>query len=405
MDFSLTEEQKMLQATVRKFVKEQIIPLESEILRRPYTITQNRMEFIGPENYRRLELLGKELGLWALWVPTEYGGAGLGLIEYLMVSIELNFTFILFEFGGETPPVELISASPESDNIKERYVLPCVRDEKRFISHGIAQTEPQAGSDAAAIETRAIRQGNNWVLNGRKVFISEADASDFLIVPAVTDKGKGTYGITMFIVDRGTDKRPGYKVERIIPCMGGLPICPCELALDDLVVPGENVLGPVNDGFIVAQRFLETRGRLHHSGWLLGMAERAITMATEYAKKRITFGKPLMNRQAIQWMIADSAIDIHAARWMAYYCAWKGDRGENIRQEAAISKVFSDEMGGRVIDRAIQIYGALGTSMDLPLERMWRMARVLRIGGGSTEIMRWLIARNIFQGHASFKET
>ena len=280
-----------------------------------------------------------------------------------------------------------------NDAMRENYYLPCVRGEKHFC---FAQTEPNAGSDAAALETTAVKQRNGWVLNGTKVFITNAESSDFALVMTVTDKSKGHRGITMFVVDRKTDSRPGYEVTRMIQTLAEHSTC--EIVLDNCLVPFDNIVGKEGEGFKLAQKYLEVRGRLHHAAQNLGVARRCLDMALDYAQQRVTFGKPLAERQAIQWMLADSAIEIHASRWMTYHCAWSADSGENIRAYAAIIKTYSDEMVNRVVDRAIQIHGGLGCTADLPLEKFYRRARIWKVGGGSTEMMRRLIARQLFRG-------
>jgi len=392
MDFSFTEAQSMLQTTVRRFVTEELIPLELEALKKHGPI--NRLEKIGKENYARLEDKGKDIGLWALWVPEEYGGAGLGLLEFLIVTEELSRTFLRFDFGGDVPGM-LFDAGSKS--LIDNYVLPCIKGEKKWYPPTFAQTEPNAGSDAAAIETTATKQGDYWVLNGVKSFITDADISDFALVTAVTEKGKGTHGVSLFIVDKETQDCSGYKVTRLIECMSGA-MYPCELVLDNCKVPLANIVGKEGEGFILAQKYLEVRGRLHHAAWDLGMSQRSMELAANYAKQRVTFGEPLASRQAIQWMLADSALEIHAARWMSYHCAWKATQGDKVRQETAMVKIFCDEMVNKVVDRAIQIHGALGTTNELPLETFSRVARILRIGGGSMEMMRMLVARNVLRG-------
>ncbi|MDY7019170.1 MAG: acyl-CoA dehydrogenase family protein [Chloroflexota bacterium] len=390
MDFSLSEEQKMLQSTVRKFVREQIVPVETEVIAREPTKPLSKIEIMGEGNYNRLEQMGKELGLWALYAPKEYGGAGLGNVDFFIISRELAWTFLLFKFGGDVPNI----FEAVNDEIKESYLLPCIAGEKRW---AFAQTEPNAGSDPTMMETVAVKRGDNWILNGTKFFASEADIADFVLLPAYTDKQKKAHGITMFIVDRETPATPGYKVTRLIETIAS-ELCTCELMLEDCPVPETNIIGGPGEGFIMAQRFLEIGARLHHCAWDLGMADRCLSMAVEYAKQRVTFGKPLAERQSIQWMLADSAIEMEAAELAGYYCAWKADQGENVRREAAIAKVLGDEMVGRVTDRAIQIYGGLGLTRDLPLERFYRLVRILRIAGGSMEMMRMLIARYVLRG-------
>ncbi len=391
MDFELTDEQKMLRDMVRRFVDEKLIPLEQEYLlqKREDRRLRTRHEILGEDKFYQLQEEAKNMGLWALWLPKKYGGAGMGFIEYLIVTEELKKTFIWFEFGGDAPHVLLEGGKNMIDN----YLQPCIRGDKHY--HGVfAQTEPNAGADPAAIETTANWDGNNWILNGTKTFIGEAEFTDFLLLPAVTDKSKGHQGITLFVVDRETATKPGYKVSRLIETMAD-DWTLCELVLDDCPVPAENVVGEVGEGFIVAQKFLVVRGRLHHGGWQLGAAGRCLQKAAEYAKSRTTFGKPLAERQSIQWMIADSALDLHCTRWIAYHCAWKADRGEDVRLESAMVKLHADEMAFRLIDKAVQIYGALGLTKETDLHRFYLTARMLRIAGGPMEIMRKVIARSI----------
>ena len=394
MDFSLTEAQKMLQTTVRQFVNEHIFPLEQEVMRKPSVGgPQNRLQVVGEENYRRLEKLGRDQGLWALFVPAEYEGAGLGFTEFFIVSAELGRSFVIFDFGGDAPHLFDVA----NDTLKDKYLMPTVREGRWWC---FAQTEPNAGADAAAIETMAVRHGDDWILNGTKVFIGNADIADFALVMAVTDKGKGSHGISMFIVDREMPGRHGYRVVRLVECMGGAA-APCEILFDNCIVPASNLVGELNQGFILAQKFLEIRARLHHAAWDLGIADRCIQLAADYAKQRVTFGQPLSQRQSIQWMLADSLIEAHAVKWTGYQLAWKADQGENVRHEAAMVKVLTDEMVSRVTDRAIQVFGGLGTTGELPLERFYRLVRILRIGGGSMEVMRMLIARNALKGTVS----
>ena len=396
MDFELTEAQKMLQTTVRQFVSEHIIPLERDVLKKQSSLgSQNKFQMLGgEENYRRLEEMGKDQGLWALYVPTKYGGAGLGNMEFVLVTTELGRTIVTFDFGGDVFDIFDIV----DDEVKEKYLMPTVREGRHW---AFAQTEMSAGVDPAGIESTAIKQGNSWVMNGSKTFVSDADIADYALIMAVTDKGKRAYGISMFIVDRETPTTPGYKLVRATECMGGV-MSPYEICLDNCVIPENNLVGEENKGFRIAQKFLEIRGRLHHSSWNVGIASRCIELAAEYAKQRTTFGKPLAERQSIQWMLADSAIEAHAVKLAGYYLAWKADQGENIRHEAAMTKILGDEMIGRVTDRAIQIFGGVGTTNELPVERFYRHVRILRVGGGSMEVMRMFIARNILNGSASF---
>jgi len=391
MDFELTEAQKMLRTTVRQFVNEHMIPLEREVLKNQSSLgPQNKLQMVGEENYKRLEKIGKDQGLWALYVPTKYEGAGLGNMEFYVVTMELGRSFIKFDFGGDVFDIFDIV----TDEVKEKYLMPTVREGRLW---AFAQTEPNAGADPAGMETTAVKRGNEWVLNGTKMFVSDGDIADYALIMAVTDKGKRAHGISMFIVDRETPTRPGYKVARLVECMGGA-ISPAEVILDNCTIPETSLVGEENKGFMIAQKFLEIKGRLHHTGWNVGIASRCMDMAAEYAKQRVTFGKPLAERQAIQWMLADAAIEAHGAKLAGYYLAWKADQGGNVRHEAALAKILGDEMVGRAVDRSLQIFGGVGTTNELPIERFYRLVRILRIGGGSMEVMRMFIARNILQG-------
>jgi alkylation response protein AidB-like acyl-CoA dehydrogenase len=207
MDFELTDEQKMLRDMVRRFVDEKLLPLEQEYLlkKREDRRLRTRYQILGEDKFYQLQEEAKNMGLWALWLPKEYGGAGMGFIEYLIVTEELKKTFIWFEFGGDAPHVLVEGGKNTIDN----YLLPCIRGDKHY--HGVfAQTEPNAGADPASIETTASWDGNNWILNGTKTFIGEAEFTDFLLLPAVTDKSKGHHGITLFVVDKETATKPGY---------------------------------------------------------------------------------------------------------------------------------------------------------------------------------------------------
>ncbi|MDP2646580.1 MAG: acyl-CoA dehydrogenase family protein [Desulfobacterales bacterium] len=391
MDFELTDEQKMLRDMVKRFVTEKLIPMEKEYLleKRKERQLRTRHEILGEDKFLALQQEAKTIGLWALWLPQEVGGAGLGLLEYLLITEELKKTFMWFEFGGDAPHV-LLDAN---EYLVDNYLKACIRGEKRY--QGVfSQTEPNAGADPAAMETTARWDGQNWILNGTKTFIGEAENADFMLLPAVTDKSKGHHGITLFVVDRQTPDRPGYRVSRLIETIAD-DWTLCELDLDDCPVPAENVVGEVGEGFIVAQKHLMVRGRLHHGGWQLGAAGRCLQMATQYALSRVTFGKPLADRQAIQWMLADSALDLHCTRWIAYHCAWKADRGEDVRLESAMVKLHADEMAFRVIDKAVQIHGAMGLTKETELHRFYLTARMLRVAGGPMEIMRMVIARSI----------
>jgi len=385
MDFTLPNRILELKRTARRFVDEECLPLEKEL--EPDWVE------LPPELHRRLVESIKALGLWAVGVPHEFGGAGFGALGYTALREEqcrsLIGTSHYTPFGGEIPPPLFFATEMQ----KERYLLPVLRGDKKV---AFAQTEPGAGSDAAAIQTRAVREGDGWRINGVKRFATLADRADFLMVVAVTDPEKRARGgITMFLVDRDT---PGLTVCRILEVMR--PQHSTELEFADVFVSKEAVLGDVGQGFVMAQKFL-VKGRISIAARCLGIAQRALEMAIARARERQTFGQHLSERQAVQWMIADSYMELHATRLLTYETAWKEDQGKDPRVEASEVKCFATEMAFRVLDRSIQVHGGIGLTKDLPLERWFREIRVLRIGEGPSEIHRWVVARSLLKGQLS----
>jgi len=382
MNFELPEDVALLQKTVRRFVQEEMIPLEKGL---------PDAGDIPSEIRARLEQKTREMGLWALEVPAEYGGAGLGCLAISVIIEEVAKSSVLpFRarsiFGPRVGPI----LSYCDDEQKEQYFYPVIRGEKRAC---FAMTEPHAGSDAAAIRTSAVRDGDDYVLNGIKTFITGADQSDFAQVFAVTDFDKGARGgITCFLVDMDT---PGIRVTRKIPLL--TPDSPCEITLTDCRVPARKIVGGLGKGFQMGQKWLTFNRIVAHGANALGVAQRCLEMSVRYAKQRVTFGEPLINRQAVQWMLADTEVELHAARLMVYDAAHKYDRGGDVRHESAMVKLACSEMLGRVVDRAIQIHGAMGLTKELPFERWYREARSRRITEGPSEIQKMLIARHLIQ--------
>jgi alkylation response protein AidB-like acyl-CoA dehydrogenase len=387
MDFELLEEHRMLQDTVRRFVRQELLPLESLVLQRD-TQGMTGEELLPAEVEDRLLAKAREAGLWGLDVPEEFGGLNLGALPKCLATEELYKTITPFTFPPDAPNLHMLmqTCTPVQ---RERYLLPYARGEKRS---AIAISEPGAGSDPAAMQTTAVKKGDQWIINGRKIWISRAHIADFIIVMALTDKEKRARGgITAFIVDKGT---PGLVLQRQIPVIGGH--APWELVFEDLTLPDAQVLGQVGQGFAPMQLRLTVR-RLEIGSWCVGHAQRCLDMMVDYAKQRVTFGQRLADRQAIQWFIADSATDIHAARLMTHHGAWKFDQGADVRQEASMLKVFATEMATRVADRAMQMHGGMGMSKELPLEFMYRRLRPMRIFEGPSEVHRWVIARTLLK--------
>ena len=383
MDFEPSEEQAAIVAQVRRFVREEVWPLEAKL--------DPDASHVEAEDQARLVEKTKAMGLYGLGIPPEFGGPDVDLVTHTLIAMETSqhraglYTPCFGAFGG----AGLAQLFEANDDQKERYLFPTLRGEKRGF---FGLTEPSGGSDPArAIQTKAVREGDEWVINGSKIFISGADGADFGIVFARTDATKGRDGITCFIVDADT---PGFQVRRVVHTLRSGHYG-TELQFEDARVPHANVLGEVNRGFAIANDRL-TRQRIPYAAGCLGPAIRAQEMSIEYAKQRETFGAALSTRQAIQWMVVDNEIDIRTARWAVLAAATKAAKGEAFRTEAAMAKLLASEGASRVIDRAIQIHGGYGVTKDLPLERWYREMRIRRIGEGPSEVQRIVMARDLF---------
>jgi len=383
MDFALSEEHQMLKDLVRRFVEEELMPLEPRVLKReaggePLGLTA---EELAP-----LHAKCRDLGLWALDVPAELGGAELGTLARIVVVEELSRTVVPFVFPPDSPNLHMLLRAVNAEQ-REKYLMPYARGETIC---AIAISEPGAGSDPAAMSTRADRDGDNWIINGRKIWISRVAEANFTIVMALTDPVKRAHGgITAFLVDRGT---PGMVVGQPSSILGGYRTY--EVIFEDCRLPAAQVLGQVGQGFGPMQVRLTVR-RLEIAGWSIGLAQRALEMMIEYAKQRVTFGQPLAERQAVQWWIADAATRIHAARLMMREAAWRAERGEDIRTEASMTKVYANEIASEIIDHALQTHGAMGLAKEMPLQMMYQLVRAHRIFEGPSEIHRWVVARKL----------
>ncbi|WP_115665107.1 acyl-CoA dehydrogenase family protein [Cupriavidus taiwanensis] len=383
MNFQLDEEHRMLKDLVARFVREQLIPLEPAVLAREAGGGQHALL---PEEHARLDGLSRELGLWGLDAPAEMGGADLPTVAMVGVNEELGKTITPYDLPPDSPNLRMLMLTA-NDAQRERYLDPYARGET---VSAIAISEPGAGGDPAMMTTRAERDGEHWVLNGRKIWISRAARADWTIVMAVTDKARGARGgISAFIVERGT---PGLRVERRIPMIGGHSTY--EVVLEDCRVPATQLLGTEGQGFAPMQARLSTR-RVQMAAWCVGRAQRALDMICEYAPQRQTFGAPLAQRQAIQWWVADAATRIHACRLMTYEAASRIDAGEEARTQVSMIKVFATEMAWDVIDQAMQTFGAMGMTKELPLQQMANETRLMRIYEGPSEVHRWVVARDL----------
>ncbi len=384
MNFAFEPELLMLRDTVRRFVQEELMPLEARYANEPD---------IPDELRRRLQGRAKELGLWAFDLPEAYGGGGVGHVGMCLVFEELaqcnvpsfRAQTVLTPYLG---PV-LFHCTPQQ---KEKYLYPVVRGEQRTC---FALTEPGAGSDPSGMRTRAVREGDRYRINGRKIFITSADKADFVQLFARTIEDGQDVGVSCFLIDKGT---PGFSLGQSFELMS--PDRPWELVFDDVVVHASQRVGAPGQGWALAREFLDL-GRLIHGPKSIGRAERALHLAIEHARERSTFGQPLAKRQAIQWMIADSATELNAARLMTYHAAWKADQGLDFHVEAAQVKLHADEMYMRVVDRALQVHGGLGLSRELPLELMYRDARSRLITEGSSEMQRMIIAADAIGGRSA----
>jgi acyl-CoA dehydrogenase len=382
MDFALSDEQKMILDTTREFVRRELLPLEKDVSRAEL---QGR-EFPDRGTYRALQQKARTAGLWGLMTPEEYGGANLGVLTTALINIETARALVRFNYGGSADNI-LYGCNEEQ---KQRYLLPVIAGDRQSC---FALTEPDTGSDATNIQTAAVKDGHEWVLNGQKVFISGAETADFAIVFAVTDKEKRHRGgITAFLVDRdrGWTTSP-------IPLMSNWSAS--EVVFNDVRVPECNVLGDVGRGFELAMAWIGN-GRLLIPARAVGQAQRLLEMGLEYAQGRKAFGAPIADYQAIQWMLSDSAVEIEQVKWMTLRAAWRAEQGKDVRHEASMAKLSGAQMVWRVADRMLQVHGGMGYTREVPIERVLREVRVYRIFEGTDEIQKRSIARNLLRGHA-----
>lgn len=383
MNFELDEDHRMIADLVRRFVDDELVPLEGKVLARD--IAGDGLHLTRDE-HAHVNQVSRDMGLWGLDAPEDVGGHDLPAVAMVAVNEALGRSIVPYTIPPDSPNLRMLAATVD-DRQREAYLAPYVRGET--IS-AIGISEPGAGSDPAGMKTTAVRDGDDWVLNGRKIWITKADRADFTIVMAVSDKEKGARGgMTAFLVDRDA---PGFNVVRPIPMIGGETTF--EVELDECRVPGWKLLGTEGQGFAPMQLRLNTR-RAEMAANAIGMAQRAMEMMIDYAPQRTTFGKPLSERQTVQNWIADAAIRIHAARLMAYDCAWKIDQQRDVRMEVSMIKSFALEMAWEVIDHAMQCFGAMGMTREMPLQQMAGRIRLMRIYDGPTEIHNWVVARNL----------
>ncbi len=385
MDLTLSDEESEVREWVRTFVSKEIMPLEQTVLERE----RRHERGLLPEELKALQDKAKESGFFGVQTPEEYGGMGLGALMSALIEVELGRSFVQFKFAGDADNI-LFSANDEQ---KKAYLLPTINGEKKSC---FAITEPGAGSDARNIRTTAVRDGDEWVINGEKTFITGGDIADFCLVFAVTDKEKGADGgVTCFLADR----EAGW-TSTVIDTMGEWG--PAALSFEDVRVPHSSILGEEGRGFELAMQWIG-KGRYMLPARALGACERLVEMAMEHARNRETFGAPIATRQAIQWMLADSAVEIEALRWLVLTAAWQADHGRDSRQAQSMAKLYGGVKANEIVDRMLQIHGGMGYTRELPIERWYRELRLLRIYEGTDEIQRRTIARNLLAGHASVR--
>jgi alkylation response protein AidB-like acyl-CoA dehydrogenase len=379
VDFELTPDQSLLRDTVRDFA-------ETEI--RPHVMRYDESQEFPRDVLRR----AGELGLLGILFPEEYGGAGLGYMEYALVVEELSRVdgsvgISVAAHNGLAANHLYLFGSAEQ---KKRYLAPLARGEK---IGGWSLTEPTAGSDAGGTRTTARRDGEDWILDGSKTFTTHGSVGDVIVVFAVTDKAKGKHGISAFVIEKG---HPGFRPGKKENKMGLRASDTSEVVMKDCRVGADQLIGQPGAGFLNAMTILDG-GRISIAALALGMARGAHDAALAYATQREQFGKPIAEFQAIQFMLADMATEIDAAALLVYRAAWLRDLGRPTTRESAMAKLFASEVGVRVADRALQIFGGYGYVKDFPVEKYYRDMKLCTIGEGTSEIQRLVIARELLK--------
>jgi acyl-CoA dehydrogenase len=374
VDFGLTHEQQMVVDTVRGFVETELYPLEAEVERTGIVPRE-----LGHEIRRKV----LALGFYAPNIPAEHGGGGLDHLTFTLLERELGRASMALGVWWGRPSNILCAANEDQ---KQRYLYPAVRGEKM---DALAMTEPDAGSDVRGMKCAARRVGGDWVLNGTKHFISHADIADFLIVFVTT----GPARITAFLVDRGA---PGFSIQPGYRSVSHRGYQNCVLVFEDCRLPDAQVLGVEGEGFAVANTWLHAT-RLSVAALCVGRARRAFDLALNYAAQRRQFGQVIGKFQGVSFKLADMVTEIDAADYLTMAAAWHLDQGLPANREISQAKLFASEMLARVTDHALQVHGGMGLMEDLPLERLWRDARVERIWDGTSEIQRHIISRELLR--------
>jgi acyl-CoA dehydrogenase len=383
MDFSLSDEQQLIINTTREFVANELYPHEQEV---------EESGVLRDDLHRELKAKAIDAGLYAANMPVEVGGAGLDTVTWVLYEKELGRTNYALHYSCVARPSNILLACTGEQ--RERYLLPTVRGER---TECLAMTEPGAGSDLRSMKTSAVASGGDFVINGTKHFISHADHSDYVILFAATGEESTPQGprrqMTAFLIDRGHpgfEIRPGYKNVSHRGYTNSI------LEFNNCRVPRSAILGDLHRGFDVANTWLGST-RLQVAATCLGRAERALHLATQWAVDRVQFGQPIGKFQGVSFKLADMAVELRAAELMTLEAAWKRDRRIDTDADMAMAKVKATEMLAMVADEALQIHGGMGLMSDLPLERIWRDARIERIWDGTSEVQRHIISRGMLR--------
>jgi butyryl-CoA dehydrogenase len=380
MDFELAEEQQMVRETTRAFVEREVKPVASRL---------DREAIYPSELVKRLS----ELGLMGILVPQEFGGAGMDLLSCVVAIEEISkaWASLAVAMSVQNSLVCAPIARFGSAAQKKKYLPSLARGERLGC---YALTEPGSGSDAGSIQTRAKRVGDDFVLTGNKIFTTNGNRADLAIVYAVTDPAKGKKGISAFIVEKNS---PGFIVGKLEDKLGLRSSDTASLLFEDCRVPGENLLGTEGEGFTIALATLDG-GRIGIAAQALGIAQGCLEESVAYAQQRRQFGRAIAEFEAIQWMLADMATEIDAARLLTYRAAWLAEQGRTFTKEAAMAKLFASEAANRAAYKAIQIFGGYGYTKEFAVERFFRDARITTIYEGTSEIQRLVIARRLIHG-------
>jgi acyl-CoA dehydrogenase len=379
MDFAFSEEEQMLRDLARRFADKELRPHAADVDRKG-------------EVSRQVIDKAAQLGFLGVFVPEEYGGGGFGEIGSCIVMEEISRACFSTSvvIGGHTSIGAMAIFKGGSEEQKRKWLPPMCEGK---ILGAFALTEPGAGSDAGAIATRAVAQGDQYVLNGQKIYITNGGMADVYSVFAKTNPDAGVRGISAFIVPADM---PGVRAGKPEEKMGIRGSHTSDLFFEDVRVPKENLLGEEGHGFVVAMKTLDV-GRITVAAQCLGQMKEALDLAVKYSKERVQFGKPIAKQQAIQWMLAEMAADVYAAESMTYRAAWMCDQGMPITRQSAMTKLFASEALGRCVDHAVQIHGGMGYMSEFPVERMYRDARITRIFEGTNEIQRLVIANDVLK--------